>query len=135
MGPGGLTVRRDEPAWASLGLPSRRNGSGTSSVVRDTLPTRPSGGKEGVLVAWGYDETGQRRRLRSTNLLERSLEEVTRRTKVIGRFPGETSCLSLCRAVLDLFIASARGLALTALEHRQLAQMHAAQTARTPDSL
>jgi len=76
-----------------------------------------------------------RRRLRSTNLLERSLEEVTRRTKVIGRFPGETSCLSLCRAVLDLFIASARGLALTALEHRQLAQMHAAQTARTPDSL
>jgi hypothetical protein len=34
--------------------------------------------------------------LRSTNLLERSLEEVKRRTKVIGRFPGETSCLSLC---------------------------------------
>jgi putative transposase len=24
------------------------------------LPTRPSGAKEGVLVAWGYDETGQR---------------------------------------------------------------------------
>jgi putative transposase len=48
---------------------------------------------------------------------------VKRRTKVIGRFPGETSCLSLCWAVLDLFIDSARGLALTALEHRQLAQM------------
>jgi len=43
-----------------------------------------------------------RKRLRSTNLLERSLEEVKRRTKVIGRFPGETSCLSLCWAVLDL---------------------------------
>jgi putative transposase len=28
-----------------------------------------------------------------TNLLERSLGEVKRRTKVIGRFPGETSCL------------------------------------------
>src|SRR6266566_3085212 len=38
-----------------------------------------------------------RRRLRSSNLLERSLEEVRRRTKVIGRFPGETSCLSLPR--------------------------------------
>jgi transposase-like protein len=37
-----------------------------------------------------------RRRFRSSNLLERSLEEVRRRTKVIGRFPGETSCLSLC---------------------------------------
>jgi putative transposase len=76
-----------------------------------------------------------RRRLRSTNLLERSLEEVKRRTKVIGRFPGETSCLSLCWAVLDLFIASARGLGLTALEHRQLAQMRAATTAQTPGSL
>jgi putative transposase len=125
------------------------------------LPTRPSGAKEGVLVAWGYDETGQRvlldvvlgqrerfedwlemgrglvrrRRLRSTNLLERSLEEVKRRTKVIGRFPGETSCLGLCWAVLDLFIASARGLGLTALEHRHLAQMRAACMGQTPEKL
>jgi hypothetical protein len=53
----------------------------------------------------------------------------------IGRFPGETSCLSLCWAVLDLFIASARGLALTALEHRHLAQMSAAGMGQTPDSL
>ena len=45
---------------------------------------------------------GHRRRWRSTNLLERSLGEVKRRTKVIGRFPGETSCLSLVWAVLDL---------------------------------
>ena len=76
-----------------------------------------------------------RKRLRSTNLLERSLEEVKRRTKVIGRFPGEASCLSLCWAVLDLFIASARGLGLTALEHRQLAQMRAARMAETPEML
>src|SRR6266567_3926898 len=45
-----------------------------------------------------------RRRWRSTNLLERSLGEVKRRTKVIGRFPGETSCLTLVWAVLDLQI-------------------------------
>jgi transposase-like protein len=76
-----------------------------------------------------------RKRLRSTNLLERSLEEVKRRTKVIGRFPGETSCLSLCWAVLDLFIVSARGLALTALEHRQLAQMRADRRTQTPELL
>ena len=37
--------------------------------------------------------TRHRRRWRSTNLRERSLAEVKRRTKVIGRFPGETSCL------------------------------------------
>jgi putative transposase len=43
-----------------------------------------------------------RKRWRSTNLLERTLGEVKRRTKVIGRFPGEESCLSLVWAVLDL---------------------------------
>jgi transposase-like protein len=37
-----------------------------------------------------------RKRFRSSNLLRRSLEEVRRRATVIGRFPGETSCLSLC---------------------------------------
>jgi hypothetical protein len=39
-----------------------------------------------------------------TNLLERSLGEIKRRTKVMGRFPGETSCLTLVWAVLDLLI-------------------------------
>ena len=47
-----------------------------------------------------------RRRWRLTNLLERSLAEVKRRTKVIGRFPGETSCLTLVWAVLDLYITT-----------------------------
>ena len=75
-----------------------------------------------------------RTRLRSTNLLERSLEEVKRRTKVIGRFPGETSCLSLCWAVLDLFIASARGLALRPLEHRELARMREGKQRLTSDA-
>jgi transposase-like protein len=64
-----------------------------------------------------------RKRFRSSNLLERSLEEVRRRTKVIGRFPGETSCLSLCWAVLDIFIAGARGLGLSDLEYRQVLQL------------
>jgi putative transposase len=71
-----------------------------------------------------------RRRFRSSNLLERSLEEVRRRTKVIGRFPGETSCLSLCWAVLDLFLAGARGLGLTELEYRQVVQLRIARAER-----
>jgi putative transposase len=50
--------------------------------------------------------TRHRRRWRSTNLLERSLGEVKRRTKVIGRFPGEDSCLTLVWAVLDLVITN-----------------------------
>ena len=68
-----------------------------------------------------------RKRFRSSNLLERSLEEVRRRTKVIGRFPGETSCLSLCWAVLDLFLAGAHGLGLSDLEYRQVVQMKIAR--------
>ena len=48
-----------------------------------------------------------RRRWRSTNLLERSLCEVRRRTKVIGRFPGETSCLSLVWAPESAQLAGA----------------------------
>jgi putative transposase len=66
-----------------------------------------------------------RKRLRSTNLLERSLGEIKRRTKVIGRFPGETSCLSLCWAVLDLVIADAYGLGITQLDRRELDRLRA----------
>jgi transposase-like protein len=61
-----------------------------------------------------------RRRWRSTNLLERSLGEVERRTKVIGRFPGETSCLTLVWAVLDLYISHAtNGIKFTQLERQR----------------
>ena len=45
-----------------------------------------------------------RRRWRSTNLRERSFGEVKRRTKVMGRFAGETGCLTLVWAVIDLLI-------------------------------
>jgi hypothetical protein len=62
--------------------------------------------------------------------LERSLEEVKRRTKVIGRFPGETSCLSLSWAVLDLFLAGARGLGLSDLEYKQVGPLKIAHAQR-----
>jgi len=61
-----------------------------------------------------------RRRWRSTNLLERSLGEVRRRTKVIGRFPGEQSCLSLCWAVLDLVISHSNGVTFTDLDRQAI---------------
>jgi putative transposase len=65
--------------------------------------------------------TRHRRRWRSTNLLERSLGEVKRRTKVIGRFPGETSCLTLVWAVLDLYVSHAtNGIRFTELERQRL---------------
>jgi putative transposase len=62
-----------------------------------------------------------RRRWRSTNLLERSLGEVKRRTKVMGRFPGEQSCLSLVWAVLDLLIThETNGIRFNQLDRQRL---------------
>jgi transposase-like protein len=73
-----------------------------------------------------------RRRWRSTNLLERSLGEVKRRTKVIGRFPGETSCLTLVWAVLDLYITNAtNGVRFNQLERQRLKQMRYQGTEQT----
>ena len=47
-------------------------------------------------------------------------------TVLVGliRFPGETSCLSLWWAVLDVFIAGARGLGLSDLEYREVVQFN-----------
>ena len=54
-----------------------------------------------------------RKRVRNTNLLERTFVEVRRRTKVIGRFPGETSALCLIWAVLELSSRGWRGVVMT----------------------
>jgi putative transposase len=65
-----------------------------------------------------------RRRWRSTNLLERSLGEVKRRTKVMGRFPGEDSCLTLVWAVLDLLIThQTNGIHFNQLDRQRLKRM------------
>src|SRR5215208_5847714 len=73
-----------------------------------------------------------RRRWRSTNLLERSLGEVKRRTKVMGRFPGETSCLTLVWAVLDLLIThQTNGIHFNALDRQRLKRMRYAGNEQT----
>jgi putative transposase len=78
--------------------------------------------------------TRQGRWWRSTNLLERSLAEVKRRTKVIGRFPGETSCLTLVWAVLDLYITHAKnGVRFSQLERQHLRRIRHAGSDPTTD--
>jgi putative transposase len=52
-------------------------------------------------------------RVRHSNFIERTFGETRRRVKVIGRLPGETSCLTLVWAVLDRASAGWRGLAMT----------------------
>ena len=53
-------------------------------------------------------------RIRHSNFIERTFGETRRRTKVIGRFPSETSCLTLVWAVLDRASRGWRGLTMTA---------------------
>jgi putative transposase len=77
-----------------------------------------------------------RRRWRSTNLLERSLGEVKRRTKVMGRFPGEDSCLTLVWAVLDLLIThETNGIRFTQLDRQRLNRLSDTHTPSTQEGV
>jgi hypothetical protein len=56
------------------------------------------------------------------------------RTKVIGRFPGDTSCLTLVWAVLDLYITHAKnGVRFSQLERQRLRRMRHAGSEQTTD--
>jgi putative transposase len=59
-------------------------------------------------------------RVQHSNFIERTFGETRRRVKVIGRLPGETSCLSLVWAVLDRSSRGARGFTMTPAGLRQL---------------
>ncbi|MGH7410828.1 MAG: transposase, partial [Candidatus Methylomirabilis sp.] len=54
-----------------------------------------------------------RKRIRTTNLLERTVGESRRRTKVIPRFPGERACLTLLFATLLTAAEKWRGVRMT----------------------
>jgi putative transposase len=62
-----------------------------------------------------------RERIRHTNLLERTFGESRRRVKVIGRLPGENTCLSLVWAVLDRASVGWRGIDTSVARHPALA--------------
>jgi hypothetical protein len=59
-------------------------------------------------------------RIRHSNFIERTFGETRRRVKVIGRLPGEHSCLSVIWAVLDRASTGWRGLTMTSTRLRQL---------------
>jgi putative transposase len=81
-------------------------------------------------------------RIRHSNFIERTFGETRRRAKVIGRFPGETSCLSIAWAVLDRASHGWRGLTMTPAGLRQLQDLRRSllqppqqlQSCHTPDS-
>jgi transposase-like protein len=73
-----------------------------------------------------------RERIRSTNLLERSFVEIRRRTKLIGRFPGETSALCLIWAVLELASRGWRGVTMTPRAVAEIERIRRALAAGEP---
>jgi len=65
------------------------------------------------------------RRIRHTNLIERTFGESRRRVKVIGRLPGEHTCLALVWAVLDRASRGWRGVDMNPGNVRHLQQLRA----------
>lgn len=63
------------------------------------------------------------KRIRTTNLIERTFGESRRRTKVVPRFPTERSCLSLVYATLITASQTWRGVKMTPKIRRVLDQM------------
>jgi putative transposase len=63
------------------------------------------------------------KRIRHSNFIERTFGETRRRVKVIGRLPGETSCLNLVWAVLDRASRGWRGMNMTTTGSRLLADL------------
>ncbi len=88
-----------------------------------------------VLVCHLRFPSQHRKRIRSTNLLERTFVEVRRRTKVIGRFPGETSALCLIWAVLELSSRGWRGVVMTPKEVAEIERLRRSSATGQSDQL
>ena len=63
------------------------------------------------------------KRIRHSNFIERTFGETRQRVKVIGRLPGERSCLGLVWAVLDRASRGWRGVTMTPSTVRQLQEV------------
>jgi len=83
----------------------------------------------GLLGVYALPEA-HRKRMRTTNLLERQNQELKRRTRVVRVFPNEQSCLRLVYALLmetnqewmeRLYLRMSDGAALPATEATALA--------------
>jgi len=68
---------------------------------------------------------GHHGRIRHSNFIERTFGETRRRVKVIGRLPGERTCLGLVWAVLDRASRGWRGVVMTPAAVRQLQELRA----------
>ena len=126
--PAGIQPEIKDAFWALFDIEElkTRPGPGLAELVDHRIaamaeryaPTYPAAMKclladhEG-LTAYLRFPAEHHHRVRHSNFIERTFGETRRRTKVIGRLPGETSCLTLVWAVLDRASRGWRGLTMT----------------------
>ncbi len=103
-------------AQAGIDAFARRYGREFPAAVKCLLADRRA------LTAYLRFPAEHWKRIRHTNLIERTFGETRRRVKVIGRLPGEASCLTLW-AVLDRASQRWRGLTYTPAVTRHLAEL------------
>jgi transposase-like protein len=102
--------------------------SGVVSRWSETHPAVASWIEEGIedcLACYSFPEA-HRRRIRSTNPLERFNQEIKRRTRVVRIFPNRASCLrlvsALCAEQSEHWISGRRYLDMSLLEARSSGQ-------------
>ncbi len=126
--PAGMQAEVKDAYWKIFGTEDLTTGSGPELVkiidaridafaakYRATYPAAVKillTDREG-LTAYLRFPAEHHNRIRHSNFIERTFGETRRRTKVIGRLPGETSCLTLVWAVLDRASAGWRGFTMT----------------------
>ena len=126
--PAGMQAEVKDAYWALFGTEGLKTQPGPrlvelisnriTEMAAKYSPTYPAAMKclladyEG-LTAYLRFPAEHHNRVRHSNFIERTFGETRRRTKVIGRLPGETSCLSLVWAVLDRASRGWRGLTMT----------------------
>jgi putative transposase len=69
-------------------------------VFAQGLAAFPSGKHGEEALTYLDFPSGHQRHIKSTNVLERLIREVKRRTRVVGVFPGEGSLVNLARVVM-----------------------------------
>src|SRR5712691_5144230 len=126
--PAGMQAEVKDAFWAVFGTEDLKTppGPGLTEIIDARISemaarysaTYPSAMKclttdrEG-LTAYLRFPAEHHKRIRHSNFIERTFGETRRRTKVIGRLPGETSCLTLVWAVLDRASRGWRGVNTT----------------------
>ncbi|AJT62560.1 hypothetical protein T261_0871 [Streptomyces lydicus] len=118
--PGAVQAKQIVPRTRSVRRPRCR-----SRPLRRSARRAKAAGRASLTVYLRFPAE-HHKRIRHSNFIERTFGDARRRVKVIGRFPGETSCVSLVWAVLDRASRGWRGFTMTPQALRTLQDLRRA---------